>query len=512
MSGSKDKKRRQGQKGQGAFDLRNPKEMAAEQTRKKQTRTAVIVILAVVIVGVLLTILNSAIFYRTAPALRVGGTGISIAEMTYYFNQAAQSPDEVWDTHFERAADMAARDTLLRRQAEAAGLTISADWQTGIDAALQEHINAAEMWNVPVNVVVAADFGRGMSLNLLRERYEALALGQMYIEHAIEERRAGFDPAELEAFYEEHRDDFELVEFRLHTIPFTPEEDIPGLAETEDFDPEMVVTLAEARAEADAIARAAAAGEAGFFEGILDTIDEEMRDWFDEEHTFRSVLRNQLSVLAYGDWLLADQRSEGDVTVIVGDTDVFVVFYLGEEDNRYYTSNVRHILIAPEEVETVDFNDPDLDWEAVDWEAISAQEAAATAEAETEAEGILAQWRAGAATEESFIELVREYSADYNEGADDPGMIPDINRQSNLVPEFLAWSTDPSRRTGDVDIVQTQFGFHIMYFAGYNDEIYHRYALAQERMAAEAFEVWLESALEEMNPRSTVFSRFVGRS
>ena len=517
MSGSKDKKRRQDQKGHGAFDLRNPKEAEAELTRKKQTRTAVIVLVAVAVVGILLAIVNSGFFYRNASALRVDGTGISITEMSYYFSAAAQNSDEDQDQDalFEHAAEMAARSMLLRRQAEAAGLTVTEEWQVQIDAEIQSLQEQAEAWNMSANSLAAFQFGRGMNLNMLRSLYETMILGQLYVQHAVEERGADFTQAELEEYYQAHRDEFELVDFRIHSVSFTPEADIPALMESEDFVPGMITTLEDARATADAIAQAARAdGEAGFLVGVLNSLDEVMREWFDEEHTLHSLQRAHLGALDYGDWLSADQRTEGDVTVVVGDHAVHVVFFLGLEDNRYYTTNVRHILIRPEEVDTSGFVNPDLDPEDVDWESVALQEEAARTlaltAAELEAEAVLEQWRAGAATEESFIELVREYSADYNEGADDPGFFGDINRQSQYVPEFLNWATDTSRRVGDVDIVQTQFGFHIMYFVGYNDEMYHRYALAQGRMAAEEFEEWLESTLEAMNPRPTLFARFVG--
>ena len=33
-----------------------------------------------------------------------------------------------------------------------------------------------------------------------------------------------------------------------------------------------------------------------------------------------------------------------------------------------------------------------------------------------------------------------------------------------MVPAFNEWIFDPSRNTGDTAIVETEFGFHIMYF------------------------------------------------
>ena len=33
-----------------------------------------------------------------------------------------------------------------------------------------------------------------------------------------------------------------------------------------------------------------------------------------------------------------------------------------------------------------------------------------------------------------------------------------------MVPEFEQWATDKNRRAGDVGIVKSQYGYHIMYF------------------------------------------------
>ena len=35
-----------------------------------------------------------------------------------------------------------------------------------------------------------------------------------------------------------------------------------------------------------------------------------------------------------------------------------------------------------------------------------------------------------------------------------------------MVSEFNDWIFDPSRRTGDSDIVETSYGYHIIYFIG----------------------------------------------
>ena len=84
------------------------------------------------------------------------------------------------------------------------------------------------------------------------------------------------------------------------------------------------------------------------------------------------------------------------------------------------------------------------------------------------AEAILAEWKAGEATEDSFAALATERTDDWG-SADTGGLYSNI-WQGQMVPEFDAWIFDPSREFGDTDIVETDFGFHIMFFVQSNVE------------------------------------------
>lgn len=114
-------------------------------------------------------------------------------------------------------------------------------------------------------------------------------------------------------------------------------------------------------------------------------------------------------------------------------------------------SSVRHILIAPE-----GGTENDETGETT----YSEEELAAAKE---KAEKILNEWKAGEATEESFAKLVAD-NTDDGGSASTGGLYEDIAPGSNYVEEFLAWAIDMNRKTGDTDIIKTQFGYHIMYF------------------------------------------------
>ena len=130
-------------------------------------------------------------------------------------------------------------------------------------------------------------------------------------------------------------------------------------------------------------------------------------------------------------------------------------------------SNVRHILVAVEggtenEDGTVTYSDEE-------WNT-----------ARTEAERILQEWKDGEATEESFAQLAATYTDD-TASAVDGGLYTDVSIDSSYVPNFLNWSVDAARMPGDTEIVETQYGYHIMYFVSGED--YYSFLVAEQAIA-----------------------------
>lgn len=119
------------------------------------------------------------------------------------------------------------------------------------------------------------------------------------------------------------------------------------------------------------------------------------------------------------------------------------------KDTKYV--NVRHILILPEGA-TID--------------TVYSQEFSeeAWAYAENKAQGILDQWKQGAATEDSFASLANSYSAD--PGSNTAGGLYTDVYQGEMMETFDAWCFDESRKVGDTGLVKTAAGWHVMYYAG----------------------------------------------
>ena len=137
--------------------------------------------------------------------------------------------------------------------------------------------------------------------------------------------------------------------------------------------------------------------------------------------------------------------------------------------------NVRHILIQPEAAE----------------DGTISEEALAAAEAE--AQRILDEWKAGEATEASFGELAKTYSADTG-SASMGGLYEDVY-PGQMVTEFSDWCFDASRQPGDTDIVKTTFGYHIMYFVSQTDSSMWK-EMCRQQLISEKISSIYEQALE----------------
>jgi parvulin-like peptidyl-prolyl isomerase len=109
------------------------------------------------------------------------------------------------------------------------------------------------------------------------------------------------------------------------------------------------------------------------------------------------------------------------------------------------TVDARHILICPADVEAEE-----------SWE-----------ECRVKAQEILDKWQAEDGTEEGFAKFAAEHTEDPGSMATG-GLYAGI-RVGQMVAPFEDWCFDASRQYGDTGLVQTNYGYHIMYFVDSHD-------------------------------------------
>lgn len=176
----------------------------------------------------------------------------------------------------------------------------------------------------------------------------------------------------------------------------------------------------------------------------------------------------------YSQWVTDDARQAGDKAYFASTTTdaegnetvsgYYVVYYTGSTDNVFPLVNVRHILIAPEHVHA----------EGETHEEGETYSEAELIAAKAQAEAILRQWKDGDATEESFAQLANEHSAD---GDGTTGGLYEKVYPGQMVPAFNDWCFAEGRKTGDTEIVETEYGYHIMYYVGDADITYRDYQI-----------------------------------
>ena len=169
------------------------------------------------------------------------------------------------------------------------------------------------------------------------------------------------------------------------------------------------------------------------------------------EEDFRQYLYDSYYVTAYSDTIYAGLTFTDQEIEDYFDENSAMFNAYGLEKSDTPNVNVRHILIAPE-TEEGETEASDEAWD----------------DAEEQAEDILAEWKSGEATEESFAALAQEHSAD---NADAGGLYEDVY-PGQMVEEFNDWCFDKDRSTGDTGIVKTRFGYHIIYYVAPTENYY----------------------------------------
>jgi len=490
MSASREKKKRQEQVAPEAVA-----EIKTGMSKGLKTVLGVIVALALVAVIVFFAMVNGGYFESNSTAAIVNGHKLSPAMVNYYYTNAYSSMGDylsvltdpetpldeqecmmmtdggTWADYFmDTAMSNAASTYAIYDEAIANGHTLSEAGQLEIDNQLA-YLEMMGSINGYTNIdsVIAAQFGRGCNAESFTEFLTMNYIAQEYSTKVAESFTYTQD--ELDAYYAENPALFDGYNFRMFEV--VPEK-------TEGENDEMVITdeaLVAASEVAKAMAEEAKGNEQAFIELALENAAEENKSVYeDDDATLREDIVADSMNAAYKDWLTDEARAEGDTTYVANTNgDAFIVlYYIGAVDHNYQLPNVRHILIGV--TDTADET--------------------AMAEAKEKAEALLAEFQAGEATEEAFAALVADNSTDT--GSVENGGLYESIAPMTMVDAFDAWCFEDGRQAGDTGIVETQYGYHIMYFSGYSDVTYHNY-LVENTMLNNDYTAWMTDITADAN-------------
>ena len=105
------------------------------------------------------------------------------------------------------------------------------------------------------------------------------------------------------------------------------------------------------------------------------------------------------------------------------------------------------------------------------------------------------EWVAkGDLSEESFAELAKANSKDGN--AAQGGLYEDVY-PGQMVAPFENWVYDAERKVGDYEVVETEFGCHLMFFVGDSETTFRDYMITN-MLRNDDMNKWHTSLIEKL--------------
>ena len=508
---------------------------AQEAKKLKVYTTTFWIVMALCLCIVVTTVLSNPVknvLYKNNVAVTVGDHEVSSVELNYFFidtvndyiNQFGEYASYLLDTTTplnKQVIDKETGETLADSLLKAAESTLKRTYAL-YDLAMEKGFKLDEEDEKAIDTLVtnmefyAMYYGYGdvksylqgiygngsevesykeyQRINLIADRYYAEYAETLdYNDEQIREYEAGKDGEGENAKDRFHN--FSSVTYSYYYVAcnkWAPEKDDKGnkIEYTAD-------QLKEAREKAKAAAEALAAGKfedlAAFDKAIGEMEINKNEQTKPTASRFDDQLVPQVSHSDVREWLISKDLKDGDMTVIENSTGegdkkevkgYYVVRFGSLDENRFNLKDVRHILIK---FEGGKYNSTTGQTTFTDAEKKAALE---------KAEKIYNEWVKSGASEEDFKDLVEEHSGD-TASVEDGGLYENVF-PGQMVEKFEDFCYDENRKAGDHGIVESTYGYHIMFFVGDSDVTYRDFMIKAE-LRADELEEWLDDLVEKLD-------------
>ncbi|MBQ8834714.1 MAG: peptidylprolyl isomerase [Oscillospiraceae bacterium] len=501
----------------------------AEQKEAKKVKAYTVAFAAVMVVIVAIFLVAAISNFVTASGIRekntvamtVGETEISNAELNYFFIDTVNTfysqngsyaslfgldvtkplDEQVFDTttgdtwadyFLDSAKDSAHSVYAMAEAAEAAGHTLTEDEQASMESTLQYLSAYAGLYGYSdTESYLKAMYGNGASEKSYTAYVEKSILADSY--YNAYQASLSFDDAALREAEAENYNGYSSYTYSYYYLAAS--RFLEGGTTSEDG---TTVTYSDEE-KAASIEAAEEAAKSLIDEKVtsIETFDLAIGALdVNEGTTAASTYCEDTLYSSVGstivDWVSDESRQAGDKTYIPSTststnedgeevtavTGYYVVLFESSNDNNFAMKNVRHIL-AEFEGGTTD----------EDGHTVYSDEEKAAAKAEAEA--LLEEWKSGDATEDSFAALANEKSDD-GDGTTG-GLYENIIPSSDYVENFLNWTLEATT-PGETGIIETEYGYHVMYFVG-DSELTYRDYMIENHLTADAMNTWYEEVL-----------------
>lgn len=470
--------------------------------KKEKINLILSIIIGVLVIAILVVL---GVRYYTMPnsdekmnpgniALTVGDTDISVGmynyyyenvvyEYTYYANYGYYDLDTTadyatqyttdsegnkvsWLELFEKqTVDRIKSNILYYELGVENGIELTDAQKENIETQLDSVKESASSANLSVNEYVAETYGDYCGLETLRTFLEQYYIAQTYyFQSQITDRPTD---EEVETFFNENQAEYKSCSFALLEMNYDTTDDSTKEASVNRAK-EYMAKITDVESMKALIPEACDTLidrfiTAGYFETEEEAIEglssslEMTQSRSDVETSFGEDI---------ADWIYSEDTPVGSTNYYVNENSEVVYILLKTqqpflEDTEVYS--VRHILVIPESAEDSE-ESADTTTTTTQKEYTEEEWAAALEEAEK----IVEEYNQTDKTELSFAKLAEKYSDDTESTSSGSSGLYGGGymgvQLGQMVSEFESWATDDSRKYGDVEIVKSEYGYHIMYF------------------------------------------------
>ncbi len=529
MSASSKKKLR---KEQNAALLTEKQQQEQKEAKKLKSYTTIfVVVMALVLVLAVGTIgvtafNNSGILERSTDALTIGEHTLNNAQLNYFLVDAVNDLYSDWynrygesaylylqfmmgwditkpldeqmfdeetsyaDYFTDIAVDNAVSTYSIYDAAVAANHQLTDEEKKAADNALATMDLYSSLYGYNY---LKAMYGKGAQEDSFVDYINVTTMAQSYM-NAINDGFT-YEASDLSAHDAAHPGEFSGYTYNSFTvrssnfIECTANEDDKDHVHTAE---EEAAALAAAKAAADQIVASNAATGEDLDKAISSV---EGFDSADTSSAIEDILYSDITNEDIAAWLADSSRTPGELGVIPYETTstdeegtettetigYFVLLFLEKNDNTEKLVNVRHILMnfggGSTDETTGETVYSEEEKKAVKDKLIAVQE----------------KWLADGGSEDAFAALVADNTDDG--GSKDNGGLYEKVYPGQMVENFNDWCFDEARKTGDYEIIETEYGYHLMFFSGHTDVTYHDYLIENDLREAD-YEAWYNGIVD----------------
>ena len=528
MSASSKKKLR---KEQNAAALTEKQLAQQKESKKLKVYTvsfvavlALVVVAALVVAGVT-SFMNSGILQRNTDAVTIGDSTLSNAELNFFYMDQIQSDYSNWynsygentqlfvqwlqgldislplnqqvqnsetgatfaDYYKDLAIESAKNVYAIYDLAVEAGTTLTEDQESELDLTLSSMALYASMYGYSSSEdYLEAMYGPGATVESYRNYLAVKTIATNYAQSVYD----GFEysDAEIEARNNENFDDFSTFDY---SVFFVDVEEFLACNDQDVADDHQhsEEELADARKAAEEAAKVLVASGATDTASLTAAISESEAYKDSEDAAAADRLGYSLDQVneSQATWLKSADRQVGDLDMLPKEEDgeiagYYIMLFLGREDNEQNLVTVRHILSSFEGGTTDENGNTTYD--------LSEKQAAMD-----ELEAIQQEWLDNGGTVEAFEALAKEKTDD--SGSKENGGLYEDVYPGQMVTAFNDWCFAEGRKAGDYEIVETEYGYHLIYFVSQNETTY-REMLIEDTLRDEAYTEWYEEQMESV--------------